>query len=167
MKIRQNISMKKIVFCFLILLTLFTAGCGAKECPSAIITRDEAHTGGNLSFVYDANDKKVYVGGEGEFLQFSSADEVKDLEEGYRVGIKVSAPSGVEGFESASLEVNGVTYGDFWEKIEGQDGRYFYLYPTFSEKVKKSSFTLTYNKNCKPQKYTIYLNDKTNFLKNE
>ncbi len=159
--------MKKYLICFLLLITLFASGCGAESYPSAIITRDEANTGGNLSFVYDSHDRCVYFGGEGEYIQFYSGDEVKGLDEGYRVGIKVTAPNDVESVEGATLEVNGASYTDFLEKVEGQEQNYFYIYPIFSEKTRETNFNITWNKNAKPQIYKIILKKQTNFLKGE
>ena len=92
---------------------------------------------------------------------------MKGLDEGYRVGIKVTAPNDVESVEGATLEVNGTSYTDFLEKIEGQEQNYFYIYPTFSEDSRETNFKITWNKNAKPQSYKIILNEKTNFLKSE
>lgn len=159
--------MKKYLICFLLLITLFASGCGAESYPSAIITRDEANTGGNLSFVYDSHSREIYFGGEGEYIQFYSANEASGLKEGYRVGIKVTAPDAVTTTEDAMLEFNDATYNDFLEKVEGQEQNYFYLYPTFSVEARETNFKITWNKNAKPQIYKIILNEKTNFLKGE
>lgn len=164
LKQRQTNIMKRVFLVFLVLLIVFQVGCGTKSYPSANIVRDEANTGGNLSFVYDMNERKVYFGGEGEFLQYYSADEMRDLEEGYRVGLKVIAPNEVKNLEDAVLEINGTTYSEFLEKIDGQEQNYFYIYPTFNEKSKEVNFVITWNKNAKPQKYKVILNEKTNFL---
>lgn len=159
--------MKKVLLIFLILLSIVSTACGTKIYSSATITRDEAHTGGNISFIYDEHTRNIYFGGEGEFLQYYSADEVKGLDEGYRVGIKVIAPSDVDSVEDATLEVNGTSYTDFLEKIEGQEQNYFYIYPTFSEKTKEINFKIKWTQMSKPQKYKVILNEKTKFLESE
>ena len=159
--------MKKVLLIFLILLSIVSTACGTKIYSSATITRDEANTGGDISFVYDEHTKNIYFGGEGEYLQYYSADEVKGLDEGYRVGIKVIAPSEVKNLEDAVLEINGNKYNDFFEKIESQPQNYFYIYPTFSEKTKEIKFKITWTQMSKPQKYKVVLNEKTKFLKSE
>ena len=159
--------MKKVLLIFLILLSIVSTACGTKIYSSATITRDEANTGGDLSFIYDERTKNIYFGGEGEYLQYYSADEVKGLDEGYRVGIKVIAPSEVKNLEDAVLEINGNKYNDFFEKIESQPQNYFYIYPTFNENTKEVNFKITWNQSSKPQKYKVILNEKTNFLESE
>lgn len=156
--------MKKVLLIFLILLSIVSTACGTKIYSSATITRDEANTGGDISFVYDERNRNIYFGGEGEYLQYYSADEVKGLDAGYRVGIKVIAPSEVKNLEDAVLEINGNKYNDFFEKIESQPQNYFYIYPTFSEKTKEIKFKITWTQMSKPQKYKVILNEKTNFL---
>ena len=159
--------MKRFLVIILVFVTLLCAGCSSKEYSSAIITRDEANTGGDLSFVYDSHDRYVYFGGEGEYIQFYSANEVSGLEEGYRVGIKVTAPNEVKNLEDAVLEINGNKYNDFFEKIESQPQNYFYIYPIFNEKTKEVNFKITWTQTSKPQKYKVILNEKTNFLGSE
>ena len=156
--------MKKVLLIFLILLSIVSTACGTKIYSSATITRDEANTGGDISFIYDEHTKNIYFGGEGEYLQYYSADEVKGLDEGYRVGIKVIAPSEVKNLEDAVLEINGNKYNDFFEKIESQPQNYFYIYPTFNENTKEVNFKITWNQSSKTQKYKVILNEKTNFL---
>lgn len=159
--------MKKVLLIFLILLSIVSTACGTKIYSSATITRDEANTGGDISFIYDEHTKNIYFGGEGEYLQYYSADEVKGLDAGYRVGIKVIAPSEVKNLEDAVLEINGNKYNDFFEKIESQPQNFFYIYPTFNEKTKEINFKITWNQSSKPQKYKVILNEKTKFLKSE
>ncbi len=159
--------MKKVLLIFLILLSIVSTACGTKIYSSATITRDEANTGGDISFIYDEHTKNIYFGGEGEYLQYYSADEVKGLDEGYRVGIKVTAPSEVKDLEDAVLEINGNKYNDFFEKIESQPQNYFYIYPTFSEETKEINFKITWTQMSKPQKYKVVLNEKTKFLESK
>ena len=159
--------MKKVLLIFLILLSIVSTACGTKIYSSATITRDEANTGGDISFVYDERNRNIYFGGEGEYLQYYSADEVKGLDEGYRVGIKVIAPSEVKNLEDAVLEINGNKYNDFFEKIESQPQNYFYIYPTFNEKTKEVNFKIKWTQMSKPQKYKVILNEKTKFLESK
>ncbi len=159
--------MKKVLLIFLILLSIVSTACGTKIYSSATITRDEANTGGDISFIYDEHTKNIYFGGEGEYLQYYSADEVKGLDAGYRVGIKVTAPGEVKNLDDTVLEMNGNKYNDIFEKIENQPQNYFYIYPTFSEKTKEINFKITWTQMSKPQKYKVVLNEKTKFLESE
>ncbi len=159
--------MKKVLLIFLILLSIVSTACGTKIYSSATITRDEANTGGDISFIYDEHTKNIYFGGEGEYLQYYSADEVKGLDAGYRVGIKVIAPGEVKNLDDTVLEMNGNKYNDIFEKIENQPQNYFYIYPTFNEKTKEINFKITWTQMSKPQKYKVILNEKTKFLKSE
>ena len=159
--------MKKVLLIFLILLSIVSTACGTKIYSSATITRDEANTGGDISFIYDEHTKNIYFGGEGEYLQYYSADEVKGLDAGYRVGIKVTAPGEVKNLDDTVLEMNGNKYNDIFEKIENQPQNYFYIYPTFSEETKEINFKITWTQMSKPQKYKVILNEKTKFLESK
>lgn len=159
--------MKKVLLIFLILLSIVSTACGTKIYSSATITRDEANTGGDISFIYDEHTKNIYFGGEGEYLQYYSADEVKGLDEGYRVGIKVTAPGEVKNLDDTVLEMNGNKYNDIFEKIENQPQNFFYIYPTFSEETKEINFKITWTQMSKPQKYKVVLNEKTKFLESK
>ena len=159
--------MNKVLLIFLILLSIVSTACGTKIYSSATITRDEANTGGDISFIYDEHTKNIYFGGEGEYLQYYSADEVKGLDAGYRVGIKVTAPGEVKNLDDTVLEMNGNKYNDIFEKIENQPQNYFYIYPTFSEETKEINFKITWTQMSKPQKYKVILNEKTKFLESK
>ena len=158
--------MKKIWLSVLILCSgVGLCGC-SQELPPASILRDEARVGGTLSFVYDKNEKMVFVGGEGEVLQYSSADEMKGLEEGNRFGLKVSAPDVELDLSSASLEMNEKTYSadEFLEKVEGASQRQFYLYPLFSKDNKETKFSITWQEGTKKQCYEVLVNEGTKFM---
>lgn len=164
--------MKTLKF-FVIGLCLFSSillcGCGDKELPSAKITRDDARTGGSLSFVYDKVQRTIHIGGEGEVVQFSSKDDGKGFDEGTRVGLKVTAPDESLDLTDATLEMNGVNYasGDFLESINGQKQRFFNLYPHVSKEDMQVKFYVTWGSGTKKQEYTIIIVDGTKFMDKE
>lgn len=160
--------MKKKVFllsilCVFMMTTL--CGCG-KNLESASVTRDEARTGGSLSFVYDKENRSIYIGGEGEVIQYSSADESRGLGEGCRVGFKVTAPNEELDLTTAKMEMNGVNYSapDFLESIDGQLQRFFYLYPSISKEDEKVEFCVTWQDGAKEQCYKIFVVEGTKFM---
>ncbi|MBP3619673.1 MAG: hypothetical protein J6J24_03335 [Clostridia bacterium] len=160
--------MKKKVFLtmMLTLCLFFVCGCGAKNLESASIVRDEARVGGSLSFVYDQNGKTVYIGGENEVVQYSAKDESRGLEEGNRVGLKVTAPNEKLELESATLEMNGITYSakEFLESVEGNLQRFFYVYPYFSKNDDIVKFCVKWQDGTKEQCYKIYIVEGTRFM---
>ncbi len=163
--------MKKIfkfvlIFVLCVFPTLFLGGCGGKELSSATITRDDARTGGSLSFVYDKNLRTIQIGGEGEVVQYSSENLGKGIEEGCRVGLKVTAPDESLNLENATLEMNGVHYssGDFLETINGQKQRFFNIYPLVSENDEKIKFIVCWEDGTKEQEYEIIIMDGTRFM---
>ena len=145
---------------------LALCGCGDKELGSAKIVRDDARTGGSLSFVYDAKQRQIYIGGVDEVVQFSAADEVRGLSAGCRVGLKVTAPDENLNVENATLEMNGVKYasGEFLESVNGQKQRFFNIYPIVSKNDKEIKFTVSWADGTKKQAYKIVVVDGTKFM---
>ena len=161
--------MKKIsymMFPICCLLLFMCVGCNDKNLDSATITRDDARTGGSLSFVYNKDDRVVYVGGVDEVVQFSSADESRNLTEGCRVGFKVSAPEEEVDVSNAVLEMNGVNYssGEFLESQNGQKLRFFNIYPLFSKEDRRAKFKITWQEGTKAQEYKIEVIEGTKFM---
>lgn len=160
----------KILTIFVCLTVIFLcSGCGDKELPSAKITRDDARTGGSLSFVYDQKERVVYVGGEDEVVQYSAEDQEKNLGEGCRVGLKVTAPDVELDVSNATLEMNGINYsaGDFLEVINGQKQRFFNIYPIVSQEDKEIKFVVCWQEGTKEQEYKIVVVDGTKFMDKE
>ncbi len=153
-----------LFMCFCAIFTL--SGCGEKELPSAKITRDDQRTGGSYSFVYDSHLRTITVGGEGEVVQFSQADVTKGLEEGTRIGLKVTAPDESLDLSNATLEMNGVHYSsdDFLEVINGQKQRFFTLQPLVSKDDKEIKFVVCWAEGTKEQEYKIIVADGTKFM---
>ena len=149
---------------FCAIFTLF--GCGEKELPSAKITRDDARTGGSLSFVYDKKERTVTIGGRGEVVQYSSADETSGVEEGTRVGLKITAPDEKVDLSTATLEMNGVHYSssNFLETINGQKQRFFEIEPLVSENDEKIELKICWAEGTKEQVYQIVIAPGTKFL---
>ncbi len=159
--------MLKVVLIMLCLsCAVLASGCGDKQLPSAKITRDEARVGGSLSFVFDQNDGVVYVGGKDEYLSYTTGDESKGYAEGNRVGLKVTAPDVELDLENAVLEMNDVTYsaGDFLESVNGENQRFFYIYPSFDKKNNEVSFSITWQEGTKAQEYRVIVVEGTKFL---
>lgn len=148
---------------------LLSAGCGDKELPSAKIVRDDQRTGGSLSFVYDSRDRVVYIGGEDEVIQYSTANEEKGYGEGTRIGLKVTAPDEDLDLENATLEMHGINYssGDFLETINGQKQRFFNIYPLVSKDDKEIYFTVKWQDGTKKQEYKIVVVDGTKFMQSD
>lgn len=160
----------RILIVFLCLINILTlSACTNKNLPSANIMRDEARTGGSLSFVYDKNQKTVFVGGDEEIVQFSSADELRNLPEGNRVGIKVIAPQESLDLSNASLEMNGVNYSsaDFLESINGENQRFFYLFPIVSKDKPTVKFAVTWQEGTKKQEYKLTVVKGTRFMQKD
>lgn len=156
----------KIFVFFMCFVSVFClAGCN-QELSAAKITRDDARTGGSLSFVYDAAQRTIFVGGQNEIVQFSSADEAKNLSEGNRIGIKVTAPDEKLDLSSATLNMNDVSYssGEFLERVNDQRQRFFNIYPMFSKKDRQVSFSITWQEGTCEQHYKIIVVDGTKFL---
>lgn len=153
-----------LFMCFCAIFLLY--GCGDKELPSAKITRDDLRTGGSLSFVYDKNERTVTIGGRGEVVQYSSADEARGLEEGTRVGLKITAPDEEIDLSTATLEMNGVHYSssNFLETINGQKQRFFEIQPLVSENDDKIELKICWSEGTKEQTYQIVVARGTKFM---
>ncbi len=164
--------MKKLKVLFVLVCifsTLALAGCGDVELESATITRDDARTGGSLSFVYDSQERTVHIGGEGEVVQFSSADESKGTTAGCRVGLKVTAPDESLDLSTATLEMNGVKYasGDFLETVDDQKQPFFNIYPLVSEENNQVKFSIKWAEGTAKQEYKIIVVEGTEFATEE
>lgn len=153
-----------LFICFCAVFTL--VGCGEKELASAKITRDDQRTGGSYSFVYDSHLRTVTIGGEGEVIQYSQANIAEGLEEGTRIGLKITAPDENLDLSTATLEMNGVHYAskDFLEVINGQRQRFFTIQPLVSEVDKELKLVICWADGAKEQEYKIVVADGTKFM---
>lgn len=161
--------MKKLkiaVVLMCVLCAMFCSSCGSREIESATIVRDDLRTGGSLSFVYDQKERIVYVGGDGEIIQYSEKNDSIGIDEGCRIGLKITAPDELLDLETASFEMNGVKYSsnEFLEKINGQLQRFFNIYPTVSENRKTVSFSITWQEGTAKQNYKLIVVDGTKFM---
>ena len=158
-----------VLLCLMMIFPFISFGCGSKELDSASIVRDDLRTGGSLSFVYDKSQRVVYVGGEDEVVQFSEADESKELSEGCRIGLKVTAPDENLDLETATLEMNGVNYSsrNFLETINGQKQRFFNLYPLVSKEDDEIKFSVTWQDGTKQQDYKIIMVSGTKYMQKD
>ena len=153
--------MKAKICLILVLCVLVLCGCEEKM-SSASITRDEAKTGGSLSFVYDMHDRTIYVGGEGEFVQYTAKNISKGIDAGNVIGLKIEAPSEVDNISETVVEMNGRVYKNLAIKINGDEQRFFYFYPDL--KSKDLTFSIDWNERLKGQSYKIVLVKGTKFL---
>lgn len=72
------------------------------------VERDNLNIGGDLSFSYDSFSHTATFGGEGEVVQFYQANPTKGwIEEGCRIGIRITAPSEVANYEGINISING------------------------------------------------------------
>ncbi len=146
----------KIIVLFCCMLSVFSlSGCGDRELSSAMVKRDDARTGGSLSFVYNKDLREIYVGGVDEVVQFSSANEALGLDEGTRIGLKFIAPDEQLDFSGAKLKMNGISYTDFLEEIEGQQQRFFTIYPYVSDVDSEILVEIKWQDGTKEQKNRI------------
>ncbi len=160
---------KSLGLCLCFMAVILCSGCGEKELSSANVFRDDARTGGTLSFVYDKDDRVIYIGGEDEYIQYSSADEERGLSAGNRVGLKVVAPDEKLDLNESRLEMNKVVYsgGSFLESENGEKQRFFVIKPLFSDKVREVSFKVCWQDGTKEQTYKVVVKDGTKFLEKE
>ncbi|MBP3431476.1 MAG: hypothetical protein J6K39_01295 [Clostridia bacterium] len=161
--------MKKLKIGLLILCifsSICLAGCGDVELEAATIVRDDARTGGSLSFVYDKNQRMIYFGGTEEVVQYSGADESRGMEEGCRVGLRVTAPNESLDLETATLEMNGIHYSSsqFLENINGQPQRFFSIYPIVNKEDEEIMFKVKWSDGTKEQEYKIVVVKGTKFM---
>ncbi len=163
-RISQNKRMKVFVCCLFLFLIFTLCGCGS-EIASAIITRDDEMTGGSLSFVYESVSRSIYIGGEGEFIQYYEKDLNKNLEAGNRIGLKIQAPNEVEDLGKTVLEIGGVTFTDMFVEIDGQEQNFFNIYPLVTKETKEIPFKITWQDNT--QTYTLKIVDGTKLLSSD
>ncbi len=162
--------MKKKLKIFIVMsfvaLSLMSFGCGKKEVESAKITRDDARVGGTLSFVYNKDTRKVKLGGDGEVVQYSDANDTLGFDEGCRIGLKITAPDTALNLETASLKMNDVRYsmGNFLEKINGEPQRFFTIYPEVSKEDNTIELSIVWGEKIKKQDYKIEIAKGTKFM---
>ena len=153
----------KVAF-ILILPIIFCTGCN-NSLPLAKVSRDSELTGGNLSFSVIEN--KIYFGGEGEFVQFYEANIAKGWEvSGNRVGIVLTAPAGVNEFDTGTLTMQGKTIssGVFYSTVNGEKIGKVALYPLVSSDEREVEIKITWQDGTAEQSYKVIINDKTNFM---
>ena len=147
-------------------VSLFSFGCGKKEVGSAKITRDDARVGGTLSFVYNEDKREVRIGGDGEVVQYSLANEALGFDEGCRVGLKFTAPDDKIDLSTASLKMNDVRYsmGNFLERINDEPQRFFTIYPKFSKDDREMKICVSWGDKVKKQEYKVIIEKGTMFM---
>lgn len=157
---------KIAVVMLFVAVSIFSFGCGKKEVGSAKITRDDARVGGTLSFVYNKDTRKVHIGGEGEVIQYTLANDSLGFDEGCRVGLKFIAPDDKIDLATASLKMNDVRYamGDFLEKINDEPQRFFTIYPKFSKEDDEVEICVSWGDKVKKQEYKIIIEKGTKFM---
>ena len=119
--------------------------------------------------MYDKNDCIVYVGGEDEVVQFSEADESRNLNEGCRIGLKVMAPDDAKDLSQSTLEMNGINYasGDFLESVNGEKQRFFNIYPILSKQDNEIRFKVKWQEGTKEQEYKVEILEGTKFMQKD
>ncbi len=166
----QNRDMKKkfriALLMFLVGVSLISFGCGKKEAESAKITRDDARVGGSLSFVYNKDKREILVGGDGEVIQYSLANDTLGFDSGCRIGLKIAAPDDKLDLSTATLKINDVRYsmGDFLEKINDEPQRFFTIFPEVSKEDDKVEFSICWSNKTKRQDYKLIIEKGTKFM---
>ncbi len=150
----------------LVMLCVFSFGCGKKGVDNATITRDDARVGGSLSFVYNKDKREVIVGGDGEIVQYSSKNDTLGFDEGCRIGLKITAPEGDFDLKTASLKMNDIRYamGDFLTQINGEPQRFFVIYPKVSKEDDVVKFSIAWSDKTKRQDYKLIVAEGTKFM---
>ena len=159
--------MKYLKLPALALICLFLLTACQQNLPYSSVTRDDEMTGGSLSFSYNEEAHIAEFGGEGEIVQFYSADIAKGWEEeGCRVGIAFSAPSEVKDFEGSSIWVDGekIAGGEFYQTVNGQKVGRVVLTPLVSEEKREIQIKVEWNDNSPAQTYKIRIKDGTQFM---
>lgn len=157
--------MKFLKLAFLLILPiLLCTGCN-DSLPLAKISRDSELTGGSLPFSVVEN--KIYFGGEGECVQFYDVDVTKGWDKaGNRVGIVLSAPAGVNEFDTGTLSMQGKTIssGGFYSTVNGEKIGKVTLYPLVSPDEREVEIKITWQDGTAEQSYKVIINDKTSFM---
>lgn len=165
---KQNKSgaLKIMLFlCLIISLACVFVGCAEKvDLPYSVMERDAGKTGGeNLTFSYNAHEHILTVGGDGEKIEFYTANSSigRNIAGNY-IGVKIAAPEGVRDFKEAKLEFNGKTTqnGEF---LVGKD--FTIVYPKVTEKERDFEIKITWQKNAKPQTYKVHIAEGTKLEK--
>ena len=119
---------------------------------------------GDISIEYDKDLRNIFLGGQGESLQFREADITKGLTEGgYYVGIEFAAADKLDNLETGIMEFNGKRQegGEFFSEVGGQRQAKFVIYPRFSEKDRTATLKLTWQDGSQEQVYKIILREGT------
>lgn len=131
------------------------------ELSYGTVSRDPSQVGGaDVSFVYDSSTHTATFGGEGQQINYYSADVNLGRTEGNRVGIQITAPESVKDLSKATLTYNGTTYenGSF---LDGDN--YVWVYPLVNENLKTQTIKIRWQEKTKEQVYTVKIADGTTF----
>ncbi|MBQ8792837.1 MAG: hypothetical protein IJZ62_04455 [Clostridia bacterium] len=156
--------MKKVLCLLLMLVALFSCGCGEKSFSCSQITQDAYKTGGSLTFEYDPSSHTAYFGEAGESIEYYEADIAKGwTQEGNRIGFKLFMPQDVDDYMSASAIINDtqLEYDDF---IFGDEIKYAQFQPLVSEENNIIDLKITWQSGSKEQEYKIIIKNGTHFV---
>ncbi len=151
-----------LIACLIVGSSLLLSACGDKETELAYgtVVRDDAKTGGEtLSFIYDSETHTATFGGEGEEILFYEADIDASRTAGNRVGVKITAPSGVTDFSTAKLVAGGKCY----ENGSFLTGNSFDYVADVSESKKEDEIKIRWQDGSKEQIYKIKIAGGTTF----
>lgn len=141
-------------------------GCG-REYSYTKIERDDARTGGNLTFVYDETTHTATFGGQGEVIAYYSENPALGTASGNRIGFKIYAPCDINDYSKAKLSFQGSEYtgGSFMQTVYDQRMNYFVLTPVVSEDNRDLKVKISWTNEAKEQEYYIKIADGTIFAK--
>lgn len=130
--------------------------------PVGALEQDPGKTGGNLTVTVDG--ATITFGGNGETVAWYAADEALGRTKGNRVGIKVSAPTGVVVDDGFALTVGlGTASAKTYDKTALDGDNFFYYYPLVSQDATTALFSVKWNEASALTIYKIVVAEGTTF----
>ena len=157
----------KLVLILLFLPIFLLGGCHEKTFNYQNLQRDIYNTGGNLTFVYEEVSHTAIFGGEGEVVQYYTADIAKGwTEEGCRVGIQILVPNGVKDFKSgtAILGEEKLDAEEFYIETTEGNINYALFQPLVDQEKSQIELKITWQEGFKQQTYKIVIKEGTTFM---
>lgn len=157
-----------LVIFSIFLCVLMLCGCGSKTLESANVEPVADLTNGGVKIEYNKDLKEIYVGGEGEVLNYFEPDIALGVDKpGWRVGLKFTAAAEVTEYETGIMTMQGKTIsaGQFYRNVNGQKSRDMIVYPVFSEEEREIEIKVIWQDGTKEQTYKVKVLPHTQFRK--
>ncbi len=164
-KVLKKVTVTILTLCLLLGFSLSMVGCTEKiELPYSILERDPASIGGeNLTYKYDAHERILTVGGQGEKIDFYTVnDAIGRTMAGNYIGVKIEAPEGVDNFKESEIEYDGIVTknGEF---LVGKN--YTVLRLKVTERERDFEIKIKWKKDAKKQTYKVHIAEGTELEK--